>query len=254
VRAGALAAGRCPRAVNAARTLNARAIRAVLCDLDGTLIDTAADIARALNRALAEQQLGSLPEGEVRRLIGRGVATLIDRALTRLGAAGTDAAHLRERFDVHYEALYETGELAARVYPGARAGLEGLHAGGWRVAVVTNKPTPAAMRLLGHLRLSQWLDLVVGGEQGLPRKPHPEPLLAACERLAVPRSAALMVGDSLIDVEAARAAGMPVVCVPYGYNEGQDPRTLSCDGFVQDLSELPALLGAPRWRADSALT
>jgi phosphoglycolate phosphatase len=228
------------------------AIRAVLCDLDGTLVDTAADIARALNRALTEQQLGSLPQDEVRRLIGRGVPTLIERALTRLGAGGADAALLRERYEFHYETLYDRGELEATVYPGVRAGLEELHQGGWRIAVVTNKSTPAAARLLGHLRLDAWLDLVIGGDQGLPRKPHPQLLLAACARLAVVPAAALMVGDSLTDVEAARAAQVAVVCVPYGYNEGRDPRTLPCDGFVESLSELAALLGAPRRRADRA--
>jgi phosphoglycolate phosphatase len=93
--------------------------------------------------------------------------------------------------------------------------------------------------------LSEWLDLVIGGDQGLAPKPHPQMLLAACERFGVAPAATLMVGDSQNDVRAARAAGVAVVCVPYGYNEGADPRALPCDGFLEDLSELPALVGTP---------
>jgi phosphoglycolate phosphatase len=241
--------------VSRAPLLAARTFGAVLCDLDGTLVDSATDIARALNRALAEQQQGSLTDEEVRGFIGRGVPTLIERALARLGApASVDRARLRARFDAYYEALYDRGEVRSRLYPGVREGIEALHHGGWRVAVVTNKPTAAAVRLLAHLALSPALDLVVGGDQGLPPKPHPEPLLRACVRLGVPVTQALMVGDSLTDVEAARAAGLAVVCVPYGYNEGRDPRTLPCDAFVEDLSRLPALLGAPARMGTAALT
>jgi phosphoglycolate phosphatase len=226
--------------------LPAQGVSAVLCDLDGTLIDTAADIALALNRALAEQRLGTLAEEEVRGFIGRGVPTLIERALARLSASGSavDRTRLRERFDVHYECLYESGELRAQLYPGVRAGLTALHGAGYRIAVVTNKPTAAAVHLLEHLGVSAWLDVIVGGDQGLPPKPHPEPLLSACGRLGVPPTAAIMVGDSLNDVEAARAAGLTVICVPYGYNEGRDPRALPCDAFIEDLGELPALLAA----------
>jgi phosphoglycolate phosphatase len=242
--------------VSGTAALAARTFRAVLCDLDGTLVDSAADIARALNRALAEAQLGGLTDAEVRAFIGRGVPTLIERALTRLGAAdgGVDRARLRARFDHHYEGLYDRGEVHSRLYPGVLAGIEALRHGGWRVAVVTNKPTEAAVRLLAHLGLAARLDLVVGGDQGLAPKPHPEPLLAACARLGVAPAQALMVGDSLTDVEAARAAGLLVVCVPYGYNEGRDPRALPCDAFVEDLTLLPALLGAAPRTSAAALT
>jgi phosphoglycolate phosphatase len=233
--------------VNAAVPLRARAFSALLFDLDGTLIDSAADIACALNRALAEQQLGGLPAATVRELIGRGVPTLIERALARLLPPGTavDSARLRAAFDVHYEALYDLQQVRSQLYPGVRSGLAALFERGWPLAVVTNKPTAAALRLLRHLEIAQYLALVVGGDQGLPRKPHPQPLLAACAGLGVPPAAALMIGDSQTDVQAARAAGLAVVCVPYGYNEGADPRALPCDGFIESLSELPALIGAP---------
>jgi len=85
--------------------------------------------------------------------------------------------------------------------------------------------------------------VVVGGDSGLQRKPHPQPLLTACEQLGVGAAETLMVGDSQIDVTAARAAALAgVVCVPYGYNEGVDPRTLPCDAFIETLDDLPAAL------------
>jgi phosphoglycolate phosphatase len=224
----------------------ARAVQAVLFDLDGTLLDTVADISRALNRALAEQSLPALPQSVVRTLIGRGVPALVERAAVRLGAGGEapDAAKLLERFQFHYARLAELGESQTRVYPGVAAGLAGLRALALPLAVVTNKPKQTSVELLGRLGLGKWIAVVVGGDSGLPRKPHPQPLLSACAELKVPPARALMVGDSLTDVLAARAAGLAVVCVPYGYNEGADPRALPCDAFVESVGDLPALLEA----------
>jgi phosphoglycolate phosphatase len=177
-------------------------------------------------------------------LIGRGVPGLIERAVARLAAAGesADAGLLLERFHFHYERIHELDEIQTRVYPGVAAGLAELHALGLSLAVVTNKPKKAAVGLLTRFGLSQWIDVVVGGDSGMHRKPHPQPLLSACEELGVRPAQALMVGDSLTDVLAARAAGLAVVCVPYGYNEGADPRALACDAFVESVDGLPALL------------
>jgi phosphoglycolate phosphatase len=221
-------------------------LRAVLFDLDGTLLDTAADITTALNAALAGQELAPFSVATVRKLIGRGVPTLIERALARLGAAGShaDAGRLQRDYHARYTQLNDAGDFSARAYPGVGDGLRTLHERGLRVAVVTNKPHAAARSLLEHLDLLGWVDVVVGGDSCARRKPHPEPLLTACAALGVTAAQALMVGDSAVDVEAARAAGMTIVCVPYGYNEGNDPRTLPCDGFIERVDELPALLAS----------
>ena len=221
------------------------AVRAVLFDLDGTLLDTAADITLALNRALAEQNLPTLARNEVRRLIGRGTPALVERGLERIGAAAgaADARRLLDRFHHHYQRIHEHDEMHARVYPGVARGLDALHAFGFLLAVVTNKPRAMTMHLLTRMGLMQWMQAVVGGDSGLPRKPHPQPLLAACEQLGVGPAQTLMVGDSQVDVAAARAAALAgVVCVPYGYNEGADPRTLPCDAFIETLDDLPAAL------------
>ena len=123
--------------------------------------------------------------------------------------------------------------------------LRTLHEAGMRIAVVTNKQQRFANDLLHRLDLMRWVDVVVGGDTCERRKPDPQPLLFACASLELSPSQTLMVGDSINDVTAARAARIPVVCVPYGYNEGQDPRTLACDAMIESLAELPGLLWPP---------
>jgi phosphoglycolate phosphatase len=225
-------------------TLGARSVRAVLFDLDGTLLDTAADISVALNRALAEQGLPGLAPAVVRVLIGGGVPTLIGRTVARLGAgaAAVDTEALLDRFTFHYGWINRHEEMQTRAYPGVAEGLAGLHALGLKLAVVTNKPRQATIDLLTRLGLARPIQAVVGGDSVAHRKPHAEGLLRACEELRVGPREALMVGDSRTDVLAARAAGLTVVCVPYGYNEGADPRSLPCDAFVQSVADLPPFL------------
>jgi phosphoglycolate phosphatase len=219
-------------------------LEAVLFDLDGTLLDTAADIALALNRTLAEYGWSAAGENDVRRMIGRGSPILIQRTAAAQGRTLDDAsqAAMVERFFHHYGALEETNEFDARPYPGARDSLRLLHEAGLRIGVVTNKQERFARGLLARLDLIAWVDLVVGGDSCERRKPDPQPLLFACERLGVSTARTIMVGDSVNDVQAARGANIPVVCVPYGYNEGQDPRKLPCDALIDSLGELPGLL------------
>ncbi len=163
-----------------------RALEAVLFDLDGTLLDTAADIAEALNRALAERGWPPLAPSEVRRMIGRGSPMLIERAAASQSRALDEAAKaaLLERFFHHYGYLEESGEFKAEPYAGAAECLRVLHAAGLRIAVVTNKHERFATGLLQALALSDWVDCVVGGDSCPRRKPDPAPLLFACEQLA----------------------------------------------------------------------
>jgi phosphoglycolate phosphatase len=216
----------------------------VLFDLDGTLLDTAADITLALNRAVAEYGWAPLPESEVRRMIGRGALILVERAARAQRRPVDQAAsqQLVERFFHHYGALEHSSESTAQPYPGVMAVLQRLHESGVRNAVVTNKQHRFAVDLLVRLGLSRWLEVIVGGDSCERRKPDPQPLLYACSALGVPASQALMVGDSINDVQAARAAGMGIICVTYGYNEGQDPRALPAEAWIDSMAELPPLL------------
>jgi phosphoglycolate phosphatase len=216
----------------------------VLFDLDGTLLDTVDAITVALNQALAERSLAPLPVSEVRSMIGRGGPILIERALARVGVAlePSDQRALLERYFMFYENIESGAAHSARVFPGAADCLRQLHDLGLQLAVVTNKQQHLARGLLQRLGLSGWIQVLIGGDSCERRKPDPQPLQVACEAMRVQPAHALMVGDSINDVLAARAAGVPVVCVPYGYNEGNDPRELPCDAFVDTLTQLPPLL------------
>jgi phosphoglycolate phosphatase len=217
-------------------------VLAVLFDLDGTLLDTADGLAAALNRALAERQLGPLPAAEVRLLIGRGAPELVRRACAQLGLADAEAqAAVLQRFYLHYAEACRSG-VEPPAYPGATESLGSLRSGRHRLGVVTNKQRQMSVDLLSRAGMLESFDVVVGGDSCARRKPDPEPLHFACERLGVTAPQTLMVGDSRNDVTAARAAGMRVVCVTYGYNEGHDPRTLGCDALIDSLAEVPALL------------
>jgi phosphoglycolate phosphatase len=219
-------------------------LRAVLFDLDGTLLDTAADIASALNHSLGAY--GSFTTEQVREMIGRGVPTLIERALQRLNVdpAAAERAAVQQRFWEYYQQLHDGDEFLTRPYPGVADALGTLFARGLKIAVVTNKQQAAAVAVLERLGLRQWIHVVVGGDSCAERKPHPQPLLLALSMLGVPITQALMVGDSQVDVQTARGAGVPIICVPYGYNEGADPRQLPCDAFVETLDALPGLLAS----------
>jgi phosphoglycolate phosphatase len=236
-----------PRTVPATAAWLGTPLEAVLFDLDGTLLDTAADISLALNRAIGEYGWEAVPAAATKTLIGRGGPMLVQRAAELQGRSLDTATHaaIVERFFHHYGALQETDECAAQPFPGAAEGLLAVHAAGLRTAIVTNKQRRFAISLAQRLGLSAGVDVYVGGDSCARRKPDPMPLLFACELLGVAPNRALMVGDSINDVQAARAAGIPVICVPYGYTEGMDPRSLPCDLLLDSLAELPALLLAP---------
>lgn len=218
-------------------------VRAVLFDLDGTLVDTVADIARSLQQAFADHALAPPAQSDVRTMIGRGAPMLVERALAAAGVPA-DAPRRQSILDTffgHYGRLQQRGDGSATLYPGALEGIRALKAQGIALAVVTNKQHAFAQALLARLQVLPLLDLVVGGDTCERRKPDPQPLQHAAARLHVPLAAAVMVGDSVNDLTAARAAPMRAVGVPYGYNEGRDPRELACDAMVDSIAELPAL-------------
>jgi phosphoglycolate phosphatase len=215
----------------------------VLFDLDGTLFDTLDDIATALNAAIEIRGWAPFAAHEVRGMIGRGSPALIQRAAAARGEAlDADLGLLLQRFFHVYEELERSGRSSARAYDGAAELLAQLHQAGTRIAIVTNKQHRFAAALIESRGFGGWVDVIVGGDSCERRKPDPQPLLFACEALRVGRTQCLMVGDSSNDVEAARGAGIPVVCVSYGYNEGRDPRTLGCDALIDSLPELGPLL------------
>lgn len=196
------------------------AIEAVIFDLDGTLVDSASDIAEALNRTLEELGHARVAEITVRGWIGEGVRSLVGTGLRHAGSP-VPAAQVMDLFMRHYrDCLLRSPVL----YPGVAEGLAQLRERGMPMAICTNKPQALVPPLLEHLGIENYFQVLVGGDSLAQRKPDPEPLLHLAQVLGHDVAACLMVGDSATDRDAAVAAGMPVVLVRYGY-----PRDLDLD-------------------------
>ena len=225
--------------------------RLVAIDLDGTLVDTAPDLAWCIDRTM--HRFGIPPRGEalVRTWVGNGVRRLVERALTGSMDAPADADLLRDACAV-FLGLYATnGRNRSRIYPGVRTGIAALRAGGAALACITNKPCRPAVDLLAHVGLIDSFELVLGGDSLPRRKPDPLPLLHACSTLGVASEHAVFAGDSISDVRAARAAGMRVACVSYGYNHGRDISEAAPDAVVDSFDRIAALcFGAPAAQRD----
>jgi len=234
-----------------------RGVRALLFDLDGTLVDTAPDISAAVDATLLTLERPPLEAATVRSYIGRGVDTLLHRVLTgnRDGNAAIDL-HDRAR-EVFFREYGSHNGRTAQVYPGVREGLEHARRLGLSMACVTNKLQNFSDDLLAQVGLDGYFEFVIGGDALPQRKPDPEPLLHAAARLGVDPRACLMIGDSSNDAMAARAAGMPVVLVPYGYTEDQPIETIECDAVVASIALVvaaldPANAGGVLSRSESA--
>lgn len=214
---------------------------AIVFDLDGTLIDSAPDIQGALNRLLGEHDLPALDLATVKSMIGDGTATLIERGFAALGApVPPELLPARNARMLELYAQHAT-ELTIP-YPGVIETLESLAASGRRIGICTNKAQGLAEQVIAEMGLAPLIEITVGGDTPAGRKPDPAPLLAAIRLLGASPADTLMVGDSLNDVEAARAAGVKVALVTYGYHH-QEPRSLGADLLLDRIDELPARLG-----------
>ncbi len=217
---------------------------AILFDLDGTLVDSAADIATALNLLLGEKNLPGFSNDAVTQMVGGGVQLLIERALKAHGQeAGRDRiAALASRF---LEIYTPRAADRTKLFPGVRDLLKSFHEGGIGLGVCTNKPEGVSRMILDALGVAHLFGAVVGGDTLAVKKPDPAPLLAALESLKCPPQCALMVGDSAADANAARAGGLRVILVTFGYT--QTPvRELENDGIIESFAQLPEAITALR--------
>jgi phosphoglycolate phosphatase len=218
--------------------------RDLIFDLDGTLIDSAPDLAHALNRLLGE--LGRPPLGldSVRRMIGDGTPQLVRRALAEGGAAVEEAA-MPELFE-RYRGFYLAGATqSTRAYPGVPETLAALKAAGHRMAVCTNKFQRPTMKILDFLDLTRFFTGVAGGDVVPARKPDPRHLLAALELIGGTPAESAMIGDGVNDVGAARAAGIPIILLDSGYGDIA-ARDLGGDCLLSGFSDIPAALASDR--------
>ncbi|WP_417682223.1 phosphoglycolate phosphatase [Roseibium sp.] len=214
--------------------------QAMLFDLDGTLIDSVADIATSVNILLAKESLPPLTVDEVRAMIGNGMAKLVERAFKARGIdlEGDRLTDMTARMmDIYKDHLTEETILL----DGAEDMLRAYSVAGIRIAVVTNKPEAFSRRILDHFGLGAIVNCVVGGDTGPARKPAPDMLLHAVAEMDLHASRALMVGDSPADIGAAVAAGMVSVAVRGGYTT-VPVEELGADVVIDSLRQLPAAI------------
>jgi phosphoglycolate phosphatase len=217
------------------------AAKAVIFDLDGTLIDSAPDLRVALNHLLAEEGRRSLDLEAVKMMIGDGVQKLVERGFAATGEAAEsgDLAALTERYLGFYEG--HAADLT-RPYPGAAEALAGLREAGYGLGICTNKPYAATLEILEELDLAEYFQAVAGGDS-VPgaRKPDPRHLLAVVEGLGARPETAVMVGDNKNDVNAARGAGMAVIVVSFGYPK-MPIEELGADLIIEGFADLPGAI------------
>lgn len=210
----------------------------ILIDVDGTLVDSVPDLAFCVDEMM--QQLGREPWGEtrVRDWVGNGVERLVRRAL--IGKLDGEPAddEFEKAYPIFLDLYADNTSRRSLLYPGVREGLDYLKAAGYALGCVTNKAAQFTIPLLKDLGVYDDFSIVVSGDTLEHKKPHPAPLLHAAEFFKVDPANALMVGDSVSDVKAARAAGFSVACVPYGYNHGEDIRVAKPDLVIESIAAL----------------
>ena len=210
----------------------------VIFDLDGTLIDSVADLQTALNALLHELGRPSLTIAEVRPMIGDGVGKLVERALVARPGGAIEGAAAVARFLEIYEAA---PAALTRPYPGVPETLITLRERGLKLALCTNKPEDATLKVLGALSLDNHFGKIVTGSSFPWRKPDPRLIEAILEAFAIAPDRALYVGDSEVDAALASAAGVPFVLVTYGYHRGSVD-AIACEAAIDRFSELIRLI------------
>ncbi len=212
--------------------------RAVLFDLDGTLLDTIGDLAAAANLMLGELGRSPRSQEEIHRFVGRGIPDLVRRCLGQ-EEADDETRAATTLFRRHYAVV---NGKTTRIYPGVEETLAALRGRALKLAVVTNKAGAFSVPLLERMGLADYFDAVVSGDTLAVKKPDPAVLHHACALLGVTAGEALMVGDSANDALAARAAGAPVLLVEYGYSEGMAVDAIECDGLLSNALEMLPLI------------
>lgn len=214
----------------------------VLIDVDGTLVDSVPDLAYCVDEMLKALNMPARGEERVRHWVGNGVERLVRRGLVNDLDGEPDEALFEKAMPI-FNALYaENTSKRSCLYPGVKQALDFLSATDVKIGCVTNKAAQFTLPILKDLGIADYFEIVICGDTLAKKKPDPLPLLHAAERLAVQPENSLMLGDSMSDVKAARAAGFSIICMSYGYNHGEDIRDYHPDAVVDRMDQIKQLI------------
>ncbi len=210
----------------------------IMIDVDGTLVDSVPDLAYCIDEMMQKLGLQKWGETKVRHWVGNGVPKLVERALT----GELEGRPIKDVFDIAYPIfldLYEDNTAQrSYLYDGVREGLDYLKSQGYQLGCVTNKSEQFTHPLLKVLGIFNDFKIIISGDTLAKRKPDPMPLLYCAEHFNLKPEECLMLGDSVSDVKAARAAGFDIICMSYGYNHGNDIADENPDLVIDSMSQL----------------
>ena len=214
----------------------------ILIDVDGTLVDSVPDLAYCVDEMMKQLDMPVHGESEVRNWVGNGVERLVRRALIGQLEGEPDEALFEKAYPIFLDLYAVNTSQRSCLYPGVKEGLDYMKAAGYTLGCVTNKAAQFTIPLLKDLGIHDDFENIVCGDTLAKKKPDPLPLLHSAEVLGVKPESSLMLGDSVSDVKAARAAGFQIICMSYGYNHGVDIRESSPDAVIDSMVELKDLI------------
>ncbi len=214
----------------------------ILIDVDGTLVDSVPDLAYCIDEMMKALDMPVHGEAAVRNWVGNGVERLVRRGLIGQLDGEPDEALFEKAYPIFLDLYAVNTSQRSCLYPGVREGLDYMKAAGYVLGCVTNKAAQFTIPLLKDLGIHDDFVNIVCGDTLAKKKPDPLPLLHSAEVLGVAPEKSLMLGDSVSDVKAARAAGFQIICMSYGYNHGVDIRESNPDVVIDSMAELKDLL------------
>ncbi|HED33035.1 MAG TPA: phosphoglycolate phosphatase [Gammaproteobacteria bacterium] len=214
----------------------------VLIDVDGTLVDSVPDLAYCVDEMLKALDMPVRGEARVRHWVGNGVERLVRRALINQLEGEPDEALFEKAMPIFNDLYAVNTSVRSCLYKGVKEAMEFLRTTDVKIGCVTNKAAAFTLPILRDLGLADYFEIVVCGDTLAKKKPDPLPLIYAAEQLGVSPQKSLMLGDSMSDVKAARAAGFAIICMSYGYNHGEDIHDSNPDAVVDSMDEIKNLI------------
>ncbi|MCK4743144.1 MAG: phosphoglycolate phosphatase [Sulfuriflexus sp.] len=214
----------------------------ILIDVDGTLVDSVPDLAFCVDEMLKQLDMPVRGEERVRHWVGNGVERLVERGLVDDLDGYPDEDLKAKALPIFMDLYAENTCVRSALYPGVQEGMDYMKAAGYKMGCVTNKAAAFTIPLLKQLGIHDEFSIIISGDTLAKKKPDPLPLLHAAEFFGVEPAQSMMLGDSVSDVKAARAAGFQITCMTYGYNHGANIADAKPDALIDSMVELQSLL------------